>query len=106
MLIATLRLTGDEEQQRQSLVAQIRSGRILKRTAGWYEQAAAAPVPKRIIREDNGDIGPDGLMMRWWSQEEMIAALTPDAPLATDYKVFVSDPPPDVEPDMDEASEL
>lgn len=108
MLIATLRLTDDEEKQRVAMVANLRAGRMLKRTAGWYEQAAPKPLPKRIIREDNGDIRQDGLMMRWWSQEEMIAALTPDpSPTNDDYKVFVKDPPPEVEPEPepDEASD-
>lgn len=107
MVGATLGLTEHEEKQRQMLVSQIRVGRMTKRENGWYEQAAPKPVPKRIIREDNGDVRPDGLMMRWWSQEEMIAALTPDpSPTNDDYKVFVKDPPPDVEPESDEASEL
>jgi hypothetical protein len=107
MTSATLSLTDHEEKQRQMLVAQLRIGRMTKRENGWYEQAPPAPVPKRIIREDNGDIRPDGLMMRWWTQEEMIAALTPDAPPeASGYTVTIKDPPPGVAPDTDEASEL
>jgi hypothetical protein len=103
MTDATLQLSDHEERQRRELVAQIRIGRMLKRTAGWYEQAPPAPVAKRDIREDDGSIRPDGMMMRWWSQAEIIAALNPDAPPeAAGYTVAVADPPPGVEPDTDE----
>jgi hypothetical protein len=116
MVGATLGLTEHEEKQRQSLVTQLRIGRMTKAGGGWYAQVKPKPIPQRIIREDNGDIRPDGLMMRWWTQEQVIAALTPETTATDDYKVgptaegrtsvFVKDPPPGVEPDADEAIEL
>jgi hypothetical protein len=73
MVGATLALSAHEEQQRQSLVAQLRVGRMTKGEDGWYAQVPPKPIPERIIREDDGSIRANGTMMRWWSQEEMIA---------------------------------
>jgi hypothetical protein len=54
MTDATLTLTPHEEQQRQSLVAQLRIGRMVKGECGWYAQVPPKPVTERIIREDDG----------------------------------------------------
>jgi hypothetical protein len=87
MVGATSGLTAHEEQQRQSLVSQIRIGRMTQGEGGWYLQTPPKPVPERIIREDDGSIRANGSMVRWWSQEEMIAALTPETTSTDDYKV-------------------
>jgi hypothetical protein len=79
MLEATLALTPHEEQQRQSLVAQLRIGRMVKGECGWYAQVPPPPIKPHVVIEDNGTVRHNGLMMRRWSQEEMLAALNPEA---------------------------
>jgi hypothetical protein len=115
MVGATLGLSEHEEKQRQSLVTQLRIGRMTKAGGGWYSQVKPKPVPDRIIREDDGSIRQNGTMMRWFTQEQMLRLNGEPAP-SGDYKVgptaegrtsvFVKDPPPNVEPDADEAIEL
>jgi hypothetical protein len=107
MTEATLGLSDHEEKQRRELVSQIRIGRMVKGEQGFYTQVPPAPVPQRIIREDDGSIRQNGTMMRWFTQEQMIAALNGEpAPATAGYTVNISDPPPGVEPDADEAIEL
>jgi hypothetical protein len=102
MVGATLGLTPQEEQQRQTLVAQIRAGKMLEAEGGWYEQVPPKPAPEHIIREDDGSIRKDGTMVRWFTQEQMLEWLN-DKPRAARGAAYT--PPPDG-PDAEEANEL
>jgi hypothetical protein len=79
MVGATLALTDHEERQRQSLVSQIRTAKMIEGEDGWYAQTPPAPVPERIIHEDDGSVRVGGTMMRWFTQEQMLAALSGDS---------------------------
>lgn len=104
MTSANLGLSQHEERQRQALIGLVRSGKMVKGEDGWYVQAAMKPVKPYTIREDNGDIREHG-MVKWFSQEEMLAAMNPEGPAPTDYTVFATDPPPGVKPEPTKVSD-
>jgi hypothetical protein len=92
MTAANLALTIHEERQRQALIGQVRSGKMIKRADGWYEQTPQKPVPERITHEDDGSARANGTMMRWWSQEQMIDHLNGESQAS---KAAVYTPPAD-----------
>jgi hypothetical protein len=57
------------------LVQDLVTGRKHFTEKGALRQTPPTPVPQRIIREDDGSIRPDGLMVRWFTQEQMIKRL-------------------------------
>jgi hypothetical protein len=73
MVGATLGLSEHEEKQRQSLVTQLRIGRMTKAGGGWYAQVPPKPVPQRIIREDDGSVRTS--MVVWFTPEQAIAKM-------------------------------
>jgi hypothetical protein len=64
---------------------------MTKAERGWYAQVPPKPIKPYTVREENGTIRTT--TVKWWSQEEMIAALTPETTSTQDYKVFVKEPP-------------
>jgi hypothetical protein len=88
MLEATLALTSHEEQQRQSLVAQIRTGRMIKGDTGFYAQVPPKPVVPFSVREDNGDIRTSTVV--WFTPEQAIAKMSGE-PQSTAYRPEASD---------------
>jgi hypothetical protein len=92
MVGATLGLTDHEERQRQALVTQVRIGRMTKDENGWYSQVPPKASPPHTICEDDGTLRTNG-MAKWWTPEQMIEALQPEAGPPAGYTVYATDPP-------------
>jgi hypothetical protein len=88
MLEATLALTTIEERQRQELVAQLRTGKMVKDECGWYAQVPPKPVTPYTVKEDNGDIRTSTVV--WFTPEQAIAKMNGE-PQSTAYRPEASD---------------
>jgi hypothetical protein len=103
-LDTALTLTYEQEQQQRTMVAQIRAGKMVKDESGYWSQVPPKPVKPYTVREDNGDLRTT--TVKWWTQEQVIAALTPETSATEDYVVNVKQPPagfesPEVSDDAD-----